>query len=356
MRTDSLYERLAEHFNHFIVGAPRTDTLIAILRIMFPPDEAELALKMPVMHRMTLPELQAVQPAGGPGLQRMLGRMAARGTVQTFRRPGPGEDRYALLPSAKGWYDTPYWAGRETADGWRLAPLWLQYREEAFGAELARGDLAIFRTVPVGRALKHDAAILPFERLRPRIEAQSLSVVSHCPCRQIKNSVGQGCGHSLEVCFNFGSMARHLVDQGMGREVAVTETLEIVKACEEEGLVHCVENIDGYLGTLCNCCPCCCLFIDARKRLGFNALAPSAYVARAAADACTACGECRARCPMDAVALPAGGAAAVDPARCLGCGQCVAACGTEAMELVPRPKTDGPPDLQSFLERKLRPA
>ena len=63
MTAESLYERLADHFNHFIVGAPRTNTLVQILQILFPPDEAEVALHMPVMHKMTPLELQAAMPS-----------------------------------------------------------------------------------------------------------------------------------------------------------------------------------------------------------------------------------------------------------------------------------------------------
>ncbi len=352
MAHDTLYDRLADHFDHFIVGAPRTDTLIAILRILFPLEEAELALHMPVMHPMTLIEWQAAVPQKTHRLQSILESMAARGTVQTDRGPGK-EDRYSLLPSAKGWFDTPYWSGRETDDTRRLAPLWLKYREEAFGEELARGDMPTFRVVPVGRAMKHDPEILAFEELRPRIAAQSFAVVSFCPCRQIKNAVGQGCGHSLEVCFSFGSMARYLADQGMGREVSVAETLEIAKACEEEGLAHCVENIDGYLGTLCNCCGCCCLFIDTKKRLGFNALAPSAHLAQVTPAACTGCGECIDRCPMDAIAQNDDNLAVVDDRQCIGCGLCSAHCPEKAVMLMPREPVNHPPDVGKFLERKL---
>ena len=352
MKNETLYENLADHFDRFIVGAPRTGTLIRILQILFPPEEAETALRMPVMHKMTLSEWQAAIPEDHARLPEILNTMAARGTVQTYRQPGR-EDRYALLPSAKGWFDTPYWSGRETDDTRRLAPLWLQYREEAFGEELARGDMPTFRIVPVSRALKHDPEVLPFEDLRPRIEAQSISVVSFCPCRQMKNAVGQGCGHSLEVCFSFGSMARYLADHGMGREVSIKETLEIAKACEEEGLAHCVENIDGYLGTLCNCCGCCCLFIDTKKRLGFNALAPSAHLAHVTLEACTACGECIDRCPMEAITQPDHGPLKVDEQQCIGCGLCSAHCPEQAITLMPRQPANDPPDLGTFLERKL---
>jgi len=353
MQKEVLYEKLAAHFDHFIVGAPRTDTLIRILQILFPFEEAQIALRMPVMQRMTLAEWQAAIPEQAPRLLEILNAMAARGTVQTFRQPGK-EDRYALLPSAKGWFDTPYWSGRESDATRQLAPLWLKYREEAFGAALAKGDMPVFRIVPVGRALKHDPQILPFEDLRPRIEAQTFSVVSFCPCRQMKNAVGEGCGHSLEVCFSFGSMARYLADHGMGREVSIAETLEIARACEEEGLAHCVENIDGYLGTLCNCCGCCCLFIDTKKRLGFNALAPSSGRAHIDAVACSACGDCLARCPMEAITLPENGPAMVDDPRCLGCGLCAARCPEQAVALVPREGNNQAPDFNRFVESKLR--
>jgi Pyruvate/2-oxoacid:ferredoxin oxidoreductase delta subunit len=352
MANETLYERLADHFDHFIVGAPRTDSLIQILKILFPRKEAEVALHMPVMHKMALAEWQAAMPGRARRLPEILETMAARGTVQTYRQQGQ-EDRYALLPSAKGWFDTPYWSGRETDDTRRLAPLWLAYREEAFGEELARGDMPTFRVVPVARALKHDPEILPFEDLRPRIEAQSLSVVSYCPCRQMKTAVGESCGHSLEVCFSFGSMARYLADQGMGREVSIAETLEIAKACEEEGLAHCVENIDGYLGTLCNCCGCCCLFMDTKKRLGFNALAPSSSYAKVDDRTCSGCGDCLARCPMAAIALPDDDTAMVDEMRCIGCGLCSAHCTEKAVTLMPREPANHPPDIATFLERKL---
>ena len=352
MTNDNRYERLADHFNHFIVGAPRTDSLLAILKIMFPFDEAEVALRMPVMHPMTLADIQKALPDLYGRLPALLQAMADRGTVQTYRKPGR-EDRYALLPSAKGWFDTPYWSGKATEDTRRLSPLWLKYREEAFGAELARGDMPVFRIVPVGRALKHDPEILPFEDLRPRIEAQSFCVVSFCPCRQIKNAVGEGCGHSLEVCFSFGSMARYLADHGMGREVSVKETLETARACEEEGLAHCVENIDGHMGTLCNCCGCCCLFIDTKKRLGHNALAPSAHVAQVAPGTCSGCGDCSERCPMDAITLNGDNIAEVVGEQCVGCGLCASHCPEEAVTLAPRQPVNHPPDVATFLQTKL---
>ena len=39
MKNEAHYEKLADHFDRFIVGAPRTGTLIWILQILFPPEE-----------------------------------------------------------------------------------------------------------------------------------------------------------------------------------------------------------------------------------------------------------------------------------------------------------------------------
>lgn len=92
MKKRCFTKKPAAHFDHFIVGAPRTDTLIRILQILFPFEEAQIALRMPVMQRMTLAEWQAAIPAQAPRLLEILNAMAARGTVQTFRQPGK-EDR-----------------------------------------------------------------------------------------------------------------------------------------------------------------------------------------------------------------------------------------------------------------------
>ena len=115
--------------------------------------------------------------------------------------------------------------------------------------------------------------------------------------------VGDACDHSLENCLHFGSMGRYMVEQGLARRIPAEETLQILKEANEEGLVHSVENIEGHLGTICNCCGCCCVFLETKSKMGLHTISSSSYVARVDQDLCVACGTCEARCPMNAIAV-----------------------------------------------------
>jgi Pyruvate/2-oxoacid:ferredoxin oxidoreductase delta subunit len=208
--------------------------------------------------------------------------------------------------------------------------------------------MPVMRVLPVSKSLRESSEVLPYNALKPMVEAQSFRAVAHCPCRQMKSHVGEGCDHSLENCLHFGSMGRYMVEHGLAREISAEETLKILKEANEEGLVHAAENIDGHLGTICNCCGCCCVFLDTKKKLGLHTISASSYVAHVDAELCAACGTCEERCPMQAIAIGADGVAEVAEEVCIGCGVCTPTCETEAMNLVQRGEINPPPDLEKF--------
>jgi Pyruvate/2-oxoacid:ferredoxin oxidoreductase delta subunit len=352
MENGKLYEDLAAHLDQGVIGSPKSPSLIEILKILFPDEEAEIAVRLPLENK-SLPELQELFPERADALGETLGRMAKRGTVYTDERPGKGR-RYRLLPSVVGWAETPYWAGTDSEDGRKLAPLWLKYREEAFGQELARGGTPVVRVVPVSESLKDSSEVLPFDALKPMIEQTSYRAAGHCPCRQMKAHVGEGCDHSLQNCLHFGDMARYMVEQEMAREISVDETLEILADANEEGLVHVADNMEGHLGTICNCCGCCCVFLDTRKQQGLQTFAPSNYVAQVDSATCVACGTCEERCPMDAVAVNGGDFAAVNEDVCIGCGVCTPTCPTDAVDLALRGEVKRPPEVAEFLAARYK--
>jgi len=310
MTDTQLYEALAKHLDQGIVGAPASPALLEILKVLFPVEEAKVALKLS-MQDQTISELQAVFPELDDTLEKVLNRMAAQGTVFTSQRPGAPR-KYRLLPSVVGWAETPFWAGKDTNRTRMLAPLWLKYREEAFGAELTRGDMPVVRVLPVSKKLRESGEVLPYNAIEPMVQAQSYCAVAHCPCRQMHAQIGDSCDHSLENCLHFGSMGRYMVEQGLARKITPEETLQILKQANEEGLVHAVENIEGHLGTICNCCGCCCVFLETKNKMGLHTISSSSYVAQVDPDRCLACGTCEDRCPMGAIAVGSRGIAAVD--------------------------------------------
>jgi ferredoxin len=349
--SDDKYRELAAHLDEAIVGVPESPTLIKILEILFPGEEADVGPKL-TFESKTLAELEQVIPEMAGSLGEIIGRMVKRGTVYTEQRPGQ-ERTYRLLPSVVGFTETPFWAGEDTEIARALAPLWVKYYKETFGRELARGTQLV-RVVPVSESLKDSSEVLPFDALAERLDEVSFMAVAHCPCRQIKRYVGEGCDHSLENCLHFGSMARYMVEQGMARQVTKEEVLGLLEKANEEGLVHVCDNYQGRLSTICNCCSCCCVFLQTKLVEGLDSLSPSNYVAFVEGDECAGCATCEERCPVGAIVVGDDEMAVVDAGLCIGCGVCTPTCDSEAVSLIMRGEVKPPPELPEFVTARLK--
>ncbi len=122
MKANELFETLAKKFDtDQVVGAPLTPSLLKILMLLFTPDEAEVALKLPFQNT-TLEQAKTLYPEHGDKIETILDAMAKRGTVFKDNKPGIGK-RYRLLPSLVGWAETPIWHGKPTQQARDLARL-----------------------------------------------------------------------------------------------------------------------------------------------------------------------------------------------------------------------------------------
>jgi ferredoxin len=349
---EKIYEELAGHLDKAVAGAPMSPALLEILKILYPGEEAEVALKMSIYENKTLAECEEIIPEKAGRLEEILSSMAHRGTVLTEQKPGR-KRIYRLLPSVVGFAEAPFLSGEDTPDKRALAPLWVKYVMGEFGHEMARG-VPLIRVVPIAESLEDESQVLPFDALKDKLDEASFMAVAHCPCRQIKKYVGEGCEHPIERCMHFGSMGRYIVEQGMGREISKNEALQILRDATEEGLVHVCDNVQGSLRTICNCCPCCCGFFQAKLVNGLDTLSRSNYVARVDADACIGCGTCEDRCPVNAVTV-VDDIARVDADVCIGCGVCTPTCsGEDAIRLTPREEIKPPPDIQEFFAARMK--
>ncbi len=350
-RAGDVYEDLARHLDQAVVGVPYSPTLIEILKILFPGDEAEMAL------RMTFELKTAAQYAEESGedvevVRERLDRMAKRGGAYSEQRPG-AERTYRLLPAIVGFSETPFWAGVENEMTRALAPLWVKYMREEFGGELERG-VPLVRVVPISETLEDSSEILPFDAIKEKLGDVKFMAVANCPCRQMKRLVGEGCEHTLENCLHFGSMARHIVEQGMGRRIEREEVERILEESTREGLVHICDNMNGVLTTICSCCGCCCGFLQTKRFYGRDSLSRSNYVARVDAGECVGCATCEERCPMGAITVGDDQVAAVDEELCIGCGVCVPSCETQTCALVLRAEVAAPPEPAEFIGARMK--
>jgi len=166
-------------------------------------------------------------------------------------------------------------------------------------------------------------------------------IMNTCICREASNCrdypVGLGCLFLGEAVVG--------INPALGRRVSKEEALSHVKKCREAGLVHLVgrNKLDSvWLGvgpvnkllTICNCCPCCCLWkmlpvISGNISEKVNKL-PGVNVK--VTGTCTGCGICTDNvCFVNAISMNSG--MAIISSDCRGCGRCAASCPVEAIQV-----------------------
>jgi len=176
-------------------------------------------------------------------------------------------------------------------------------------------------------------AVLPVDVIADMVRKEPLIGISDCYCRIAKENRGDGsCDHIRETCFTFNELAQTLIETGLAREIDADEAAEILYQAESDGLVHNVDNCQGQLKALCNCCSCCCPAIGSYQRGIRNVNAPSRYLALLTMEKCTNCRDCIKICPVDAISA-GNGYPSINNEDCIGCGHCVTHCPENAIRM-----------------------
>jgi ferredoxin len=184
--------------------------------------------------------------------------------------------------------------------------------------------------------------VLPSQVVEHFIEKASTHwIMNACICRDAERCED----YPIDLgCLFLGEAALGINPQ-LGRRATKGEALEHVRRCREAGLVHLIGrnkldtvwlgvSLGDKLLTVCNCCPCCCLW----RVLPHVAPQISAKVTRmpgvtvAVSDRCVGCGTCTGGvCFVDAIHLVDNHAVIHDA--CRGCGRCVSVCPQKAIEI-----------------------
>jgi Fe-S-cluster-containing hydrogenase component 2 len=190
--------------------------------------------------------------------------------------------------------------------------------------------------IPVNVAIPDPRAVLPIDIVSEMIKKEPLMAVSECYCRLASREKGKTCEHMTECCFMFNEAAESLIEAGVARKINYDEAMTIIRKAELEGLVHHVDNAEGHINSLCNCCSCCCPVIKAEQRGKKNIGAPSRFVVKYEPEKCTMDGACVRICPVFAISM--GDERVYDLDLCIGCGLCVTVCPEGAIHMISRPE------------------
>jgi len=213
------------------------------------------------------------------------------------------------------------------------------------------------QTIQINAQLDNpESTIIPSQLVEHYInQASHHWIMDFCICRE-----GDGCQDYAQDlgCIFLGEPVLQ-INSKLGRLVTREEALDHARRCREAGLVHSVgrNRLDSiWLGanpaeelmTICNCCPCCCLWglvTDLTPKIS-EKITRLPGVELAVNGNCTGCGLCAdGICFADAIQVKNG--QAVISLECRGCGRCVEICPEGAIILT----IDGKENLQETIRR-----
>ena len=350
------YKSLEERLNKFPQGAPPSETLYKILKMMFTEKEAALVAQLPIkeFNVKTAAFIWKMNEAEAEGI---LDNLASKALILDLECEADGEKKYLMAPPMAGFFEFALMRTGGNLDQKVLSQLLHQYLnvEGDFMKELFWGtETKMGRAFVQERVLNDENSIdiLDYEKASHIIKNAKHISVSMCYCRHKAHHLGDECYAPMETCLSFDSVAYTLSKHNYGRKIDASEALDIVNRAYEYNLVQCGENVQKAPSFMCNCCKCHCeAFVSARK---FGLLVPvntTSYIPVVDTEKCIGCGKCNKVCPMDAITVSNNEiklnpdldlteenkitkkCAGVNKDICLGCGVCVKNCPVGAIKL-----------------------
>ena len=166
--------------------------------------------------------------------------------------------------------------------------------------------MSFMRVMPVMSAVENNSRTASYDEIATLIEKATAISVGPCSCRRSRRLMGEGCGHLEEdMCMYLNDNAINFSKVGAHRLVSKEEAYEILKRAEDNGLVHEINQTDGFEGTtaICNCCGCSCFALRIAEMFRSKNAIRSNFVARVDKEKCVACGQCVENCQTNALKL-----------------------------------------------------
>ncbi len=343
---DHKYHLLQQRLDRNVIGAPESPTFTKILKLLFSPEEAELARRIPGQPT-SLDVLSRKLDIPADKLDEKMTEMAQRGLVMDLEHKG--QRYFTLSPVVIGFFEFTFMRARDDLPMAELARLFEEYsQDDRFDRSVFQGQTQVGRRLVREEALPEEAhtEILDWERASCIIQTASSIGVSLCPCRHELSHLGKACDKLQLNCLSLNYAADTLIRNGIAQPLTIDEAMRILEQCKEAGLAQTGDNVQRKVTYICNCCGCCCGMVRAIKTYNIhNAIVSSNWIMEVDLTKCNGCSKCAKACPTEAIEIAEerkGGKkrrwAVLDETLCLGCGVCYSTCKFGGITMKPRPQ------------------
>jgi ferredoxin len=338
------YNSLVQRLNIFPQGAPPSELLFKILKVLFSEREAKLVSLLPIKS-FTDKKAARIWKLNLSDAKIILNDLADRGILLDYENDG--NTTYALPPPMAGFFEFSLMRYRTDFDQKVMSELLYKYLnvEEDFIKDLfVNGETQLGRVFVNESVLTNENAlhVLDYEKASEVVKTASQIGVGICYCRHKMEHVGKNCGAPMNICLTLNTTAESLIRHGNARKIDAAEGLDLLNKAQNYNLVQFGENVQERVNFICNCCGCCCEALIAARKFGFsNPVHTTNFIPKIIEEKCTGCGKCVSLCPVEAMTLvtasdphkPGKKKAKPDDDQCLGCGVCLKGCNVDALKL-----------------------
>jgi len=300
------YSSLVDRLNRFPQGAPPSELLNKILKVLFSEQEAQLVSLLPIKP-FTAVKASRIWKKDLNTTRKILETLADRALLVDMEQNG--EQEYSLPPPMAGFFEFSMMRVRNDVDQKALSELFYQYLnvEEDFVRELfTKGETQlgrVFVNEPVLSA-ENSLHVLDYERASEIIKTASHIGVGMCYCRHKMEHLGKACKAPMDICMTFNTTAASLTKHGHARRIDSVECLDLLQQAYDHNLVQFGENVREKVNFICNCCGCCCeAMIAARRFAILNPVHTTNFIPAIIDEQCNGCGKCVNVCPVEAMTL-----------------------------------------------------
>ena len=199
--------------------------------------------------------------------------------------------------------------------------------------------------------------VLPFKyATKIFIRNPKLIATMDCPCA-LNQKESERC-QPLRKCIAIGEdfapiWLEHCKEKYNAIQITQQEALDIIQESRKTGHVtnaFLKVATGGITGVICNCCPKCCVELEATRLSRkfdpkISQYAPSGYSVKQDLEKCTLCGQCQQVCPFEAISIT-DDQFQYDVDACMGCELCVERCPENALSLYNDPNKLLPLDVE----------